>query len=128
MSTISYSPVIKNGDYSIDESGELVVAADIITQMTVTLTAYDCIYNPSVNSRLIPYIRGTLPGSAYQPNNQNAITSIVVSAYQALIQDKTIASLSVAITAQVLNEVNLKVTAQELNGADVSLSWSSVGN
>lgn len=116
---MSLSPLIVNGDLQLAVSGDLQSAPDIETQMPVTLTAYNCIYNPEINSQVEPYLTG-IPKNGFA---RNTLTNLIVSAYQLLITPGIIRDLAVAIGTPIQNYVNIKIAAIDNAGNEVKFSW-----
>lgn len=116
------SPLIQNGDLVLSNTGNLEYAADVVTQMTVTVAAYNCIYDYSINSGLIPYLSSIPVGG----RNPNTIVNIVAAAYQSLISAGIITGLQVAIVFQSASYITINITATDANGSPVVLSWSNL--
>lgn len=115
------SPLIANGVLSLSPTGDLMSAPDIQTQMTVAIGAYHCIYDNTVDSLLIPYL-SSIPIGGFK---NNTITNIVVNAYKPMITANLITNLQVAILAQVLSNLTIKVSAIDNQGNSAVLSWSN---
>ncbi len=118
--TQTLSPLIANGQLNLTNSGDLVNAPDIQTQMTVTLSAYHCIYNTLINSGLLPYLKGIPTGGI----NTVAIKNIVTSAYQILIQQNIITNLSISIVPVSQSYLTINISAESM-GSPVTLSWDN---
>jgi hypothetical protein len=118
---MSRSPLIKNGALSLTANGDLQDDLDIVTQMTVTVGAYNCIYDPNVDSGVIPYLF-SIPVGGFR---QNTLTYIITSAFQSFITNNVISDLTIAILAQVLSEVSIRITAVDLEGNQISLTWTN---
>lgn len=117
------SPLIKNQRLSINpDNGDLVFAPDITTQMAVTLTAYDCIYNSNINSKIIPYLFQLQGGSI----NSNSLTQIVKNAYQILISTNYITNLQIAIQFVTQNNVIINIKVTDINNQFITLTWDNV--
>lgn len=119
----SQSPLIKNQRLAINSAnGDLVFAPDIQTQMAVTLTAYNCIYNARINSKIIPYLF-KLQGGAI---NVNSLTQAVKNAYQILISSNYITNLQIAIQFVTQNNVIINIKAADINNQFITLTWDNV--
>ena len=118
---ITRSPLIANGELALNSSGDLVFAPDIQTQMAVSLTAYNCIYDYSINSLLITYLFSIPPGGI----QQNTIKNIIVSAYQILITANIITDLAIAIIPVTQDYITIKIRSVDTNGQNVSLTWDN---
>lgn len=117
---LTYSPLIQDGDLVLSD-GKLQDAPDIQTQMTVTVAAYNCIYDEDLNSQLIPYLNSIPSGGI----NNNTISNIIKSAYSSLILNKTLNKLGVAVIAQASNYLEIKIAATDSGGNPVTLSWGN---
>lgn len=84
------SPVIRDGDLQLI-NGQLEMAHDIVTQLPVTLSLYDAMYNAIGNSELITYIKQTKT----QNVTKNEIAFICKNALQPLFYEGIIASFVV---------------------------------
>ena len=115
------SPFIKDGALSLTSTGDLISALDIATQMTVAISGYDCIYDSDLNSQLIPYLT-TIPVGGL---NRNAITNIVVQAYNPMVVQGIISNLGISIPAQTLSTINIQVNATDAQGNEISLNWTN---
>ncbi len=119
---MTFSPLIQNGKLSLTPSGDLASAPDIITQMTVGITAYHCIFDPTINSQLLPYLN-TIPIGGY---NSNAITNIVVNAYKPMITAGIIVDLQIAVlNPELLSTLTINVSVTDNKGNVSSLSWNN---
>lgn len=115
-----YSPLIKDGALSIDEQGLLIDAPDIQTQMTVTVSAYNCMYDSNVESQLIPYLT-SIPVNGW---SSTAIINIISSAYKLImIPLGLIYGLKIATSPLTPNTIQIKINATDKEGASVSLNW-----
>lgn len=115
------SPLIENGRLSLSSDNNLVMGPDIKTQMPVTLTAYHCIYDYTIDSKLIPYLN-SIPNNGF---NINTITNIVTTAYQSVISKGIITDLQIAVIPITTNYVTINITAQDANGEPVVLKWNN---
>ncbi len=115
------SPLISNGQLSLTNTGDLVTAPDIQTQMTVTLTAYNCIYDYTIKSALITYLR-TIPVGGF---NANTIKNIITSAYQTLIQQSIITNLQIAVIPITSQYITINITADDAQGMPIVLTWDN---
>lgn len=115
------SPVIQNGDFVLGVNGDLLTKPDVVTQMSATLTAYHCIYNPAIASGVFVYL-----DSIIADPNRTALTNIVKDAYAGIIREKVISNLTVAVSPITLNYVNIKITATDAQGNPVKLNWNNV--
>lgn len=116
---MAISPLISDGSLSLSTTGDLTPALDIVTQMAVGIAAYNCIYDSTVNSALIPYLNNKLLGTT----NRSTLTNIVVSAYQSMITAKIISNLKVSIRSQTISTVNINVSAVDDQGNQISINW-----
>ena len=116
---LSVSPLIKDGALSLDANGQMVLAPDIITQCTVTIAAYNCMYNPAVNSGLIPYLKGIPFGG----RTDQAVVNIVKAAFQVLIVQNLVVNLSIGVVQATANSITIKVNLTDPQQNPVSLSW-----
>lgn len=116
------SPLIQDGALSLTSNGLLQDAPDIKTQMTVTVSAYNCIYNPNLQSDLIPFLTG-IPIGGW---NRIAIVNIVVAAFTLImIPQGLINNLQVSVVQLTLNTILIKISALDLEGNNVSLNWTN---
>lgn len=115
------SPLISNMQLSLDAKGDLTFAPDIQTQMPVTLTAYHCIYDYTIDSGLLPYLR-SIPSGGF---NVDTITTIVTAAYQTLISQGVITDLQIAVIPVSTSYVTINITAQDASGNTVTLNWDN---
>lgn len=116
---MSLSPLIVNGDLQLTSSGDLQASPDIQTQMPVTLTAYNCIYNPEINSQVEQYVTG-IPKNGFA---RNTLTNLIVSAYQLLTTPGIINNLDIAIGNPIQNYLTIKIKAVDNEGNEVKFSW-----
>ncbi len=115
-----YSPLIKDGALSINEQGLLIDAPDIQTQMTVSVSAYNCMYDSNVESQLIPYLT-SIPVRGW---SSIAISNIVSTAYKLImIRQNLISGLKIASKFLTLNTIQIKISAIDQEGTPVSLNW-----
>ena len=116
------SPLIQNGDLVLTDSGLLQSAPDIQTQMTVTVSAYNCIYNSNVNSNLLPSLTG-IPRGGW---NSSAIANTVVAAYTPImLVQRIISDLNVSVSFPSLSYVTIKISAIDSEGNPITLSWTN---
>lgn len=116
------SPKIQNGGLVLNEkTGQLVFAPSIETQCTITVAAYDCMYNTDVNSGLIPYIKEIPIGG----RNNTKIVNIIKSAFQILISQGILSQLTIAVVAQIQNYINIKIQATDIENNSINLTWSN---
>lgn len=113
------SPLIVDGDLQLNSAGDLQVDEDIVTQMTVTVGAYNCIYNTSINSKVVPYVNG-IPKNGF---NRVTLTNYVANAHKILIIPKLISDLKIAISGPVQNYVKINISAVDIQGNQVKFSW-----
>lgn len=118
---LAQSPLIENGDLQLDATGQLVGAPDIVTQCTVTVGAYNCMYDSRINSALIPYLTSIPIGG----RNNQAIVNIVTAAFQVLLIQNLLANLGISTVAQTVSYVTIKISATDPQQNPVSLSWSN---
>jgi hypothetical protein len=119
---MTQSPLIKNGDLVLTDRGLLQAAPDIQTQMTVTVSAYNCIYNSNLQSDLIPYLSG-IPRGGW---NLNAINNIVVAAYTlTMIPQQLISNLTVTTIPQTLSFITIKISALDQENNPINLTWTN---
>lgn len=116
---MAISPLISNGSLSLNAAGDLATDMDIVTQMAVGLTAYNCVYDRTINSGLIPYLKNSLITSKAQTTLKN----IIVSAYQSMITAKIISGLQIAIQAQTISTIYINLSAIDDQGNQVSINW-----
>ena len=116
------TPLIKNGALSLTTNGDLVDDLDIVTQMTVGLSAYHCIYDSTVNSKLLPYL--LLPRNSQV--KQNTVTNIVKKAYQPMISANIISQLEISIPVSTITTIAIKIKAIDIEGNSAQLSWSDI--
>lgn len=116
---MSLSPLIVDGDLQLSPSGDLQVAPDIETQMPVTLTAYNCIYNTEINSQVIPYLDG-IPANGFR---RNTLTNLIAEAYQLLIVPRIITNLQIAVGDPIQNYVKINIFAVDNEGTEVKFGW-----
>ena len=116
------SPLIKNGEFSLTDNGDLVTALDIETQAGITISGYDCPYGDNLNSQLIPYIEG-IPVGGF---NSIALTNIVRNAYTPLITAKIISNLQIFVKFLGIETVNITVNMFDNNGNKALLSWNNL--
>lgn len=116
------SPLIINGDLVLTDTGLLDGALDIETQMTVTVSAYDCIYDSNLNSPLIPLLQ-QIPNAA---SSINLISNAVVSAYTPImITNQLISSLQVAVQPLAVGYVSIKISAVDTENNQLNLKWTN---
>jgi len=115
------SPIIQNGQLMMTGNGNLLFAPDIQTQMPVTITAYNCIYNYVIASGLIPYFQ-SIPKGGF---TSVEIVSIITRALQILITDNVITDLKVSVQFVTQNVVAIKISAIDAVGTPVSLTWDN---
>lgn len=119
---LAQSPLIENGDLVLLPTGQLQYSADIVTEMTVSVAAYNCIYNSQVNSQLIPYLSGFPIGG----RNINAITNIVAASFQRLINAKLISNLQISVIPVSTSYVTINISATDIENNPITLNWSNV--
>lgn len=116
------SPLIKDGALSLTPQGLLQDAPDIVTQMTVTLSAYQCMYNALINSGLIEYLKG-IPKGGF---STTAVTNIVTAAYTPiLIAQNIISNFTVAVRSLTINTIFIKINAVDQFGNPITLNWTN---
>lgn len=119
---ITRSPLIKDGVLALSNSGDLIMAPDIETQATITLSAYNCIYDNNLNSRLIPYLN-SIPKNGINTNN---ITNIITSAYQpTLLKNNVISDLKISVVPVGVSYINIKINMIDYNNNQVLLNWDN---
>jgi hypothetical protein len=119
---MTQSPLIQNGELVLTDQGLLQAAPDIQTQMNISVSAYDCIYNSKLQSDLIPYLSG-IPRGGW---NLNAINNIVVAAYAlTMIPQKLISNLTVTTIPQTLNFITIKISALDRENNPIQLTWNN---
>jgi len=122
---LTQSPLIQDGDLVLGADGQIVMDVDIKTQATVTVGAYNCMYNLNINSGLIPYIEG-IPVNG---RSNGAVINLVVAAFQVLLSADLLSQLTVsvvtAVTVAQVNYITLKIQAVDQNQNQFSLSWSN---
>lgn len=118
---LTQSPLIKDGDLVLDDAGQLESAPDIVTQCTVSVGAYHCMYDSAINSGLIPFLEGIPIGG----RNNQAIVNIVKAAFQPLISQNLLSNLTIGVVVQTLSYITIKIKAIDPQQNPVSLSWSN---
>lgn len=118
---LTQSPLIQNGDLVRNVNGQITLAPDIQTQCTVTVSAYDCMYNPDIDSGLIPYLNSIPVGG----RNTATLSNIVSQAFQILISENLLSNLIISAMIIALNYVTIKIQAVDQQQNPVNLSWSN---
>lgn len=117
------SPLIQNGQLTLDTHGQLTSAPDIQTQMNVTVGAYNCIYDANLNSFLVTYL-ADIPQGGF---SSTTITNIVVAAYTStMIAQKLISNLQVSVRQDTISYVTINIKAIDAEGNPLSLSWTNL--
>jgi hypothetical protein len=120
------SPVIRDGDLQLI-NGQLEMGHDIVTQLPVTLSLYDAMYEAIGNSELIPYIKQTKP----QNVTKNEIAFIVKNALQPLFYEGIIASFvvkqpQITITAQGIETIKITINVLDSQNNERIFSWANL--
>jgi len=118
---ITQSPLIANGSLSLNTSGDLMMSPDIQTQMPVSLAAYNCIYDYTINSQLIPYL-SSIPVGGFTPNT---IKNIITNSYKSLIKQGIITNLQISVVFITQSVVNININAADAIGNPITLTWDN---
>lgn len=119
---LATSPYIKDGDFVLDENGAIIMSPDIQNEITIALTAYNCVWDYTINSELLPYLLQINPGRA----NVNSIKNIVTKALQPLISDNLLSNLDIAVSFPSLSSIVIKINVVDIEGNPIVLKWSNI--
>lgn len=120
---MAISPVIENGDLKLTHNGNLKSDNDIVTQLTVILSAYNWITNLSINSQLLQYI-SEIPIGGFQ---SNTVMNIIKSAYTILIREKVIENnLGILVNTPTIGQLSIKISVIDASGNNVQIKWKNL--
>jgi hypothetical protein len=119
--TSNKSPLIIDGDFQLDANGLLVDGLDIETQLRVSISQYDTIYNAVTNSLLIPYLN-SIPIGGIQ---ETVIVNIVKNALQPLISLGIIQSFQISTIIILGNNVTINISVLDAQNNSITLSWTN---
>lgn len=117
----TYSPELIKGNLEIDR-GDLKMNIDIVSQTQISLTGYDSISNPEINSGVIPYIQGLNNNTV----ERTKLTTLSKNSMNTLIKNRLISNLTISVSNPVYNYVQINVNCTDLEGNLQQIKWSNI--
>lgn len=119
---LTNSPLIENGTLTLTKNGDLVIAPDIKTQMYVSITGYNCIFDDTLESSLIPYINNIPVGG----RQQNSFVSIIKNALTpVMIGQGLINNVQIFVYFPTYNSVKINIDANDSDNNPITLNWTN---
>ncbi len=121
----NYDINLVEGDFNIVD-GDLELCPQIITQMNVCISAYNCPYEYNkYTSQLYTYLAD--PGSinATGAVTTNTTTNVVKDALSGLLRSGDISDLSINVTLVGTDYINIKTTSTSQSSSQITTNWTN---